>query len=421
MDISLSYLNAGCDIDVSLPYSKSIVNRLAIINALAGNIPALETFSSCDDTDIILGILGGGDNREINVGASGTALRFLLSYFALEGRGDRLITGTERLCKRPVGALADVLKGLGADISYAGREGYPPVVIKGGINEGGDVAFADGSISSQYISSLMLVAPYMKGGLVIHLPDKMVSLPYINMTAEVMKAFGATVMYDGTTVKIKEGAYCANPDFEVPRDWSAASYWYELVSVIPDLRVRLKGMAKSLLNGDNPQGDARLVDIFGKINVSTSSDGDDIVIVNNGRKCSELLDIDMSSNPDIVPALAVACLMNGTHFSFSGVGHLKYKESNRISAMTDEAAKAGFVLSYDEGSEEFYWDGTMTVPSKSIIFETYNDHRITMSLSAMAYRFGNISIRDAGNVSKSYKTFWKDMETAGFIIKEKNI
>lgn len=418
MDISLKYCpsEAAEEISVDLPFSKSIVNRLAVIGSLAGFDTEVDRYSSCEDTDIILRALRTSGN-ECYAGASGTALRFLLSYFAFKGK-EMTITGTERLCQRPVGELTEKLSQLGAKICFEGKEGFPPVTLLGGKLEGGIVCFDNPGVSSQYISSLMLVAPYLKNGLTIRLPEGQVSAPYIRMTAQVMQAFGAKVVYDGRNVCVEEGEYRYNPDFTVPHDWSAASYWYEMASLLP-LKVRLLGMADGYNECGGMQGDSRIVDLYKILGVNTFVDGKDIVICKGSEGLADMTEtllLDLADCPDIVPSFAVSCLLNNRKFEFRGVGHLRLKESDRIEALIRESARMGYITGWDENKSLFYWDGRVSVPDKSIIFETYNDHRISMSFAPAVFRFMKAGVRDAGNVVKSYKTFWEDMKQTGVSI-----
>lgn len=417
MNLKLTYsVSSSKEVSVELPFSKSIVNRLAVIYSLGEFSETVRDYSSCEDTDVILNALS--DEGEIcNAGASGTALRFLISYFALKGK-KRIITGTERLCERPVGDLVDALRKLGAVISYKSSDGCPPVIISGGKLDGGVLYFPGSNISSQYVSSLMLIAPYLKGGLEIHLSPSAVSYSYILMTAGVMSSFGASVDIENNIIKIREGVYKYNPDFCITRDWSAASYWYELVSVLPHLTVRLKDMAKSSDGEICLQGDSRLISIYRHFGVETVADGDDLLIYRREKQNSGPLELDLSDNPDIVPALCVSCLMNNCFFYFSGVSHLRYKESDRIAALIKETAKLGYKLHWDDTKSVFYWDGKKSVKDKNIIFETYNDHRLSMAFSAVSAIWNNITINDAGNVIKSYKTFWQDLGKTGITVNE---
>lgn len=417
-DFRLTYRVPYNEVEIELPYSKSVVNRLAVICSLGNFGNSIRRYSTCDDTDIILDALASEDET-CNVGASGTALRFLLSYYALKGE-KKIITGSRRLCERPVGDLTDKLKELGAHISFHVKEGFPPVYVDGGMMRGGVVDFSKADISSQYISSLMLVAPYLEGGLVIHLPSHKVSYPYILMTADIMRAFGAEVFCGSDEIKVSEGKYIYNRDFKVAHDWSAASYWYELVSIIPSLSVRLKDMQYSDISGNCRQGDSVLVELYKSLNVETTTEGNDIIlkhISGNGENPDTVV-LDLSDYPDIVPALAFSCLLNNRKFEFSGTGHLRYKESDRITAIINEARKIGYDVKWDDARQLFYWGGGTVVPEKNIIFETYNDHRLTMSLAVASSQSGNTIIKDASNVAKSYNTFWEDMVKAGFKINE---
>lgn len=418
MDAILEYnSNIPADeITVELPFSKSVVNRLAVMGRLAGFDNLIDRYSSCEDTDIILKALRTVGNK-CNAGASGTALRFLLSYFALKG-SEMTVSGTARLCQRPVGELAGKLTELGADIAFLQKDGFLPLVVQGGRLYGGEVCFENPAVSSQYISSLMLIAPYLKNGLTVGLPEGQVSTPYIGMTAQVMQAFGAKVRFEGRKIRIEEGEYIHNPEFKVPHDWSAASYWYETASLLP-VRIRLKDMGGVMVSKDNMQGDSRITELYKTLGINTVTDGNDLLVYKDSGMQADALQVfeqDLSGCPDIVPSLVVSCLLNNRRFEFCGVGHLRLKESDRIESLIRECGKMGYILGWNENKSSIYWDGSTSVLDKSIIFETYNDHRITMSLAPAVFALRRFAIKDAGNVVKSYKTFWDDVQKTGISV-----
>lgn len=397
--------------DISTPFSKSILNRLAIIYALLGKIDNLTKYEECDDIKYIIRAIKN-ESEICDIGASGTALRFLTSYFSIKGK-HKIITGTKRLCERPIFELVEILNNLGANINYKKNENFPPLEIQECILNGGKTIRFNNLQTSQYISSLMLIAPYIKGGLVISIPSSSVSLPYILMTKKIMECFGANISYNDGVISIKEEEY-KMVDYDVERDWSAASYWYELASINPNFSIRLKD-----LNPKNSvQGDSILSIIFNKLGVETIQSGNDCIVRNNLRY-AERLSINMSDYPDIVPAIVISCLLNNVYFSITGIRHLKYKESDRISALINETQKIGYVVKYEDSDNgTISWNGEKCTIYKKIEFETYNDHRLTMSLAPVVVKYNPIIIKDAINVQKSYKNFWNDLSKFGINKKE---
>jgi 3-phosphoshikimate 1-carboxyvinyltransferase len=396
---------------VILPSSKSLSNRVLVINALSGNRGMLpENVSDCDDTRVMIKWLDGCDET-VDVGAAGTAMRFSTALLAVS-EGYRVITGSERMKQRPIALLVDALRGLGAEIEYVGNEGYPPLRIKGNPTMKGGCVSLSGGVSSQYISALLMIAPMMEEGLTLTLTGDVVSRPYIDMTIGLMRDFGAKVMWmDDNVVRVEPRVY-SKRDFFVESDWSACSYWYEMVA-LGDGDVLLPGLFK-----DSFQGDSRVAELFSMLGVATEYvDGEGmgacVHIYRTGDVCGRL-DLDLVEQPDLAQTLVVCCCMMGVPFRFTGLQSLKIKETDRINALRTEMRKLGYVVG-EENDSVLYWNGERCEADTEPVIDTYDDHRMAMAFAPCALKLGEIRINDPHVVSKSYPGYWEDLRSVGFV------
>jgi 3-phosphoshikimate 1-carboxyvinyltransferase len=396
---------------VILPSSKSLSNRVLVINALSGSRGVLpENVSDCDDTMVMIKWLGGNDET-VDVGAAGTAMRFSTALLAVS-EGYRVITGSERMKQRPIALLVDALRGLGAEIEYVGNEGYPPLRIKGNPTMKGGCVSLSGGVSSQYISALLMIAPMMEEGLTLTLTGDVVSRPYIDMTIGLMRDFGAKVMWmDDNVVRVEPRVY-SKRDFFVESDWSACSYWYEMVA-LGDGDVLLPGLFK-----DSFQGDSRVAELFSMLGVATEyvegeGMGACVHIYRTGDVCGRL-DLDLVEQPDLAQTLVVCCCMMGVPFRFTGLQSLKIKETDRINALRTEMRKLGYVVGEDNDSV-LYWNGERCEADTEPVIDTYDDHRMAMAFAPCALKLGEIRINDPHVVSKSYPGYWEDLRSVGFV------
>jgi 3-phosphoshikimate 1-carboxyvinyltransferase len=396
---------------VILPSSKSLSNRVLVINALSGSRGVLpENVSDCDDTMVMIKWLGGNDET-VDVGAAGTAMRFSTALLAVS-EGYRVITGSERMKQRPIALLVDALRGLGAEIEYVGNEGYPPLRIKGNPTMKGGCVSLSGGVSSQYISALLMIAPMMEEGLTLTLTGDVVSRPYIDMTIGLMRDFGAKVMWmDDNVVRVEPRVY-SKRDFFVESDWSACSYWYEMVA-LGDGDVLLPGLFK-----DSFQGDSRVAELFSMLGVATEYvDGEGmgacVHIYRTGDVCGRL-DLDLVEQPDLAQTLVVCCCMMGVPFRFTGLQSLKIKETDRINALRTEMRKLGYVVG-EENDSVLYWNGERCEADTEPVIDTYDDHRMAMAFAPCALKLGEIRINDPHVVSKSYPGYWEDLRSVGFV------
>lgn len=399
---------------IVLPSSKSISNRALAISAMAGCDGMVENVSDCDDTRVMQAWLRERPDT-IDIGAAGTAMRFSTALLAVS-KGMHIITGSERMKNRPISVLVDALRQLGAQISYTEKEGFPPLCIVGQPQLGGGKVSLSGSVSSQYISALLMVGPMLKNGLILNLIDKIVSRPYIDMTLEVMRNYGAKVGWkDGHTIVVESSPYQMR-SYLVESDWSAASYWYEMVALSTDAE------AEILLPGlfaESLQGDSRGAEVFERLGVSTEHRGDEVVLRKNGKMVKRL-DVDFVEMPDLAQTFVVTCCLLGVPFHFTGLQSLKIKETDRIEALKQELAKLGFKIE-DRNDSELLWNGKRNdspIPIEAIGIDTYEDHRMAMAFAPVALKDGCITINNPQVVSKSYPRYWEDLKSVGFGIVE---
>ena len=396
---------AKLEATVCLPASKSISNRILFLNAVSKIPQEIRNLSDCDDTNVMLHALQS-QQPEIDIQAAGTAMRFLTAYLAGK-QGQWTITGTERMKNRPIKILVDALNALGAQIEYMEKEGFPPLRINGRTLEGGEVSL-DGGVSSQYISALLMAAPCMVNGLRLNLTGNSISRPYIQLTIRLMKEFGVEVFEEEQTFTVHPQLYIPVP-FTVESDWSAASYWYEMVALSNEAEVTLTG-----LFSDSPQGDSHIVKLFDQLGVETTFTSSGVFLKRKERSINEPFVFDFTDMPDMAQTFAVACAMLDVPFYFSGLQSLKIKETDRLSALVKELSKFGYLLTEQEG-KILQWNGERTESIASPVIQTYEDHRMAMAFAPIALRYADgIRIADIEVVSKSYPRFWEDLCEAGF-------
>ncbi|MDR0395578.1 MAG: 3-phosphoshikimate 1-carboxyvinyltransferase, partial [Tannerella sp.] len=361
-------------VEIYLPASKSISNRVLLLNALCSHPKEIKNISVCDDTDVMIKALHD-EGGEINIGAAGTAMRFLTAYLSLK-KGSRTITGTERMKNRPVKLLVDALRSLGAQIEYVEKENFPPLHIEGQTLVGGEVSL-DGGVSSQYISALLMIAPLMTNGLRLHLTGHVISRPYINLTIRLMRKFGVIVFEEGQCLTVPPQQYSPVEDFMVEADWSAASYWYEMVTFCENenAQVSLPG-----LSPDSMQGDAAIVELFDKLGVKTTFTCSGAILARKERAVDPPFTFDFVSMPDMAQTAAVACIMLGIPFKFTGLQSLRIKETDRLAALQTELGKLGYPLTIRDGNA-LEWNGERSDAAQSPVIATYDDHRMAMAFA----------------------------------------
>ena len=396
--------------EIDLPASKSISNRVLLLNALCATPGRLSNLAQCDDTDAVLSALAQPDASEVNIGAAGTAMRFLTAYFATREGREVVIDGTERMRQRPIGVLVDALRQLGADIEYVEAEGYPPLKIIGTRLHGGALTVS-GSVSSQYITAILLIAPVI-GGITLTIEGEIMSRPYIDMTLALMARYGVKAEWRENVIHVPAGEYTAL-DFTVEADWSAASYWWAMQAIVPQSRISLKGLEPQSL-----QGDSRIAELMSQMGVTGNWCGRYLDLRSNGGVgccCSTFADL--SGTPDIAQTLVVMLCLMGRPFRITGLRTLRIKETDRLEALRTELRKLGYVVKV-EGDDAISWHLETTAAEASPHICTYHDHRMAIAFAPAAIRFPGLIIDDAQVVSKSYPLFWEHLRQAGFKIEE---
>ena len=379
--------------EVELPASKSISNRMLILNALCGG--ELHNVARCDDTDAMRRALAtdttaSGAVATVNIGAAGTAMRFLTAYYATLEGSTVILDGTERMRHRPIALLVDALRRCGADIEYAGEEGFPPLRITGRKLSASHIEIA-GNVSSQYISALLMVAPLM-GCRTVTLTGEIISLPYITMTLTLMRLMGVDCVMNGNNISIPADAHYVPCDFTVENDWSAASYWLEMQSLLPQSRITLKG-----LHSESAQGDSAVAGIFSRM-------GGTAPII-----------LDLKETPDLAQTIVVTACLLGCHFHITGLRTLRIKETDRIDALCTQLRRLGYVITVGDDFS-LSWNGERCAPEPEPHISTFDDHRMAMAFAPAAVLFPGIVIDDVEVVSKSYPDFWRHLEAAGFTL-----
>lgn len=391
---------------IQLPASKSISNRVLIIHALSGGKETLLNLSDCDDTQVMVKALT--ENTEpIDILAAGTAMRFLTAYLSATP-GTHTLTGTQRMQQRPIQILVNALRQLGAQIEYTGNEGFPPLHICGTELTGDEITLK-GNVSSQYISALLMIGPVLKHGLQLHLTGEIISRPYINLTLQLMKEFGAVAAWTSDqSIRVEPRPYRSVP-FTVESDWSAASYWYQIAALAPAVEIELTGLFRN-----SYQGDSRGAQLFAKLGVETQYTDRGVRLIKKGALPTRV-DEDLVDIPDLAQTFVVTCALLDIPFRFTGLQTLKIKETDRIAALKAELAKLGYVLR-DENDSILVWDGERCEPQETPVIKTYEDHRMAMAFAPATIRYPQLQIAEPQVVSKSYPAYWEDLKKAGFLI-----
>lgn len=410
MKFAVSNSNKTVDATINLPSSKSISNRALIINALNYSPYPLQNLADSDDTVVMLKALNSNSNK-FDIGHAGTAMRFLTAFLA-KIVGEWEITGSERMQQRPISILVDALKSLGAKIEYIKNEGFPPLKIYGSHLTGKTIEL-DGSVSSQYISALLLIAPTIENGLTLKLKGEITSRSYIELTLKLMAKFGIQYRWEENEISVPEQKYFAR-EFTVEADWSGASYWYEILSMCDSGAILLKNL---LL--DSLQGDANIAAWFTQFGVNSIQKSEGVLLVKSKNISPEKLIHDFIENPDVAQTMACLCVAKKIPFHFSGLKTLKIKETDRISALQNELAKFGAELT-EPAPGELAWKGmiNMEISQEYPVIETYHDHRMALAFAPMALAGYRLQISDPMVITKSYPGFWEDLKSAGFTVAE---
>jgi 3-phosphoshikimate 1-carboxyvinyltransferase len=412
--ISLSHPSKHLKGSVQLPSSKSISNRALILNHVLKGSLALENLSTADDTVLMQKALQQ-HNGSIHLKNAGTCMRFLTAYYAALEKSDITLLCDERMEKRPILELVDILIQLGAEITYLNRYGFPPLHIKGKKLEGRRVVVS-ARASSQFTSALMMIAPLCTNGLEIALDGEITSKPYIEMTAQLMRRFGIEVQTAYPLISIP-GSLQTVPvtaAIHIEADWSAASYWYSIVALSKDAAIHLPGLSIASM-----QGDAAIAEYMRLFHVETIPVSDGILLRKTKKTelstVSDSIHLNLADQPDLAPSLAVVAAATNTSLHLTGLQNLVIKESNRLLALKTELSKLGAHITSSADSLLIEKNETGLQYSASPV-QTYNDHRMAMAFAPLALSLESIAIIHPEVVEKSYPHFWDDLTQQGFII-----
>ena len=393
----LDYSNTkGISATIEISGSKSESNRLLILQELYPNLQ-IKNLSNSDDTKYLQKALSSTEEL-IDIGHAGTAMRFLTALFATQNGKTHILTGSKRMQNRPIKVLVTALQSLGADILYMEKEGFPPLKIIGKKLRHNKVSMA-GNISSQYITALLLIAPKLPNGLRIKLLGEITSIPYINMTLGLLNSIGIKTEWKLDEIRVFALDTTKSQRLNVAPDWSSASYFYSLVALHKNSKIKLKGFKKESL-----QGDSVLVKIYRKLGVNTVFEKDGIKLQSLTDFKPNPISIDLNNTPDLAQTIAVTCLGLGVSCELEGLHTLKIKETDRLQALKNELEKLGAKVGITTTSL------TLESPNKikpNISIATYQDHRMAMAFAPLSVCVP-ITIENADVVSKSYPDFWMD-------------
>ena len=404
MDILLNVLeHTKINEEITISGSKSESNRLLILQNLFPEI-AIENLSDSDDSIHMQHALSTKETG-VDIGHAGTAMRFLTSYFAVKSGREVVLTGSERMQNRPIEILVNALTDLGAEISYEDKIGYPPIRIKGKNITKSKVQI-NGNVSSQYISSLLLIASKLEKGLEIILVGKITSIPYINMTLSLLNQLAIKTSFEGNSIKVFPKKKIEKQTVVVESDWSSASYFYSIIASAPmGSAIKLSAYKEQSL-----QGDSCLAEIYTHFGVTTAFGQDFIILKKEHKTNLETLDIDLKNAPDIAQTIAVTCFSEGISCNLIGLHTLKIKETDRLEALKEELTNLGAAISV---TNESLYLGKSSKINKNTAIKTYNDHRMAMAFAPLALKVP-IKILNAEVVTKSFQKFWENLQQIGF-------
>ena len=393
---------------VSISGSKSESNRLILLRAYTSYFKIFN-LSDSDDTQLMLSAIES-DKKEINIGHAGTAMRFLTSYYSSISKNSKILTGSNRMKQRPISILVDALKHLGCDIEYVEKSGFPPLKINGkNILRNSITLPAD--VSSQYISSLMMLGVSLENGLKIKLSSEITSLPYILMTKKIIDRIGGITKIDDGEITIESFIEKAIPEQFVESDWSSASYFFSIAALSKSVKLTLSTFFK-----DSLQGDSKLVDIYKIFGVETKFEEDHMILTKNKIDLPKSINLNLKDSPDLAQTIIVTCLGLGVDCTLDGLHTLKIKETDRLIALKNEIEK--FNVDKVEITEDSITLENNSNLKHEVVIDTYNDHRMAMSFAPLSLLVP-IKINNPEVVTKSYVNFWNDLESLGFNILKK--
>jgi len=406
---------------IQLTGSKSESNRALIMQAISDGKVKVRNLSEAADTVTLAGILENFKDRDdhtkestqakiserklIDVGPAGTAMRFLTAFAAMQP-GETILTGSERMQQRPVGILVDALRDLGAEITYQASEGYPPMKIKGPLEQRTARISIRGNVSSQYISALLLIAPRLPLGLELEIEGELTSTPYVEMTLAMLEQAGIHYDWNENTIAIEPQEF-RELAITIEPDWSAASYWYAIAALADEASFFLPG-----LNGYSLQGDSRITEIMANFGITSQFKDGGVYLEKEFKPLLRKI-FDFKDCPDLAQTVIVCCAALGHDATFTGLETLKIKETDRVAALQRELEKIGVKLIEKNLVYKLDCSG-LHFPEKLIV-STYEDHRMAMAFAPLALKITEVEIEDRLVVGKSYPGYWEDLSKAGFL------
>ncbi len=393
-------------VDLELPFSKSILNRYLILSKLAGKEIPNESDSFPNDVNLMIRTLNSKE-KEINIEDAGTVMRFATAFFSVI-EGERILKGSERMHKRPIGILVDTLRNMGAEIEYLEKEGYPPLKIRGGKLHGGQFKIA-GDVSSQFISAVLMIAPLSAGKVKIQLTGKILSRPYIDMTLDVMGAMGVEYSIDQNLIEI-DPQLIESREFIIERDWSSAAFVYQFAALSSNSKILLNDMKFVSF-----QGDAACIHLYSKVGVESKEHLKGIVISRKESTIPEELEVDFTEIPDLFQSFTMTCFALGIKLKAIGLHNLHLKESDRINSLRNTIEKLGGQVMI---GKSFFQLKSVGLNEFKGILRDYNDHRLTMSIASTLPAFEKLYLDDISAVKKSFPNYWQEMKKLGIQVVE---
>ena len=392
-----------CVGEIKITGSKSETNRLLILKELFKKI-SLSNISNSDDSNVMRKALNSNESI-IDIGHAGTAMRFLTSFYAISDGREIVLTGSERMRERPIKILVDALNELGANIKYTGNKGYPPLKIKGKNISGGEIILPS-NISSQYLTSLLLIGPRLKNGLKIKLSGQITSYPYVKLTLEFLKRIGVDLEIKRDFIFVKNITDIKEKNIKIESDWSSASYFFSAVALS-----RFSNLKLSFFSTDSLQGDSILVKLYKKLGVVSKIKNGNLLLSKNSKfQKPNFINLNLNDTPDLAQTIAVTCLGLKINCELNGLHTLKIKETDRLLALKNEISKFGASVKITNDSLHLIAKKNL---KHDVEIDTYNDHRMAMAFAPLALK-NNLKIKNEQVVTKSYPAFWKDLQSIGF-------
>ena len=392
-----------CVGEIKITGSKSETNRLLILKELFKKI-SLSNISNSDDSNVMRKALNSNESI-IDIGHAGTAMRFLTSFYAISDGREIVLTGSDRMKERPIKILVDALNELGANIKYTGNKGYPPLKIKGKNISGGEIILPS-NISSQYLTSLLLIGPRLKNGLKIKLSGQITSYPYVKLTLEFLKRIGVDLEIKRDFIFVKNITDIKEKNIKIESDWSSASYFFSAVALS-----RFSNLKLSFFSTDSLQGDSILVKLYKKLGVVSKIKNGNLILSKNSKfQKPNFINLNLNDTPDLAQTIAVTCLGLKINCELNGLHTLKIKETDRLLALKNEISKFGASVKITNDSLHLIAKKNL---KHDVEIDTYNDHRMAMAFAPLALK-NNLKIKNEQVVTKSYPAFWKDLQSIGF-------